>query len=52
MKDFEIFRRATRKTIAILLSTKPEQILDTVHSLLSHVYFKQIDAVIQRLERT
>lgn len=30
-------------TIAILLSTKPEQILDTIHSRCQHVYFKPID---------
>ncbi|QLK85280.1 DNA polymerase III subunit delta' [Staphylococcus sp. 17KM0847] len=29
-------------TIAILLSTKPEQILDTIHSRCQHVYFKPI----------
>ncbi|AVQ34074.1 DNA polymerase III subunit delta' [Staphylococcus muscae] len=28
------------KTVAILLSTKPEQILDTIHSRCQHVYFK------------
>lgn len=27
-------------TVAILLSTKPEQILDTIHSRCQHVYFK------------
>lgn len=32
-------------TIAILLSTKPEQILDTIHSRCQHVYFKPIDKV-------
>ena len=32
-------------TIAILLSTKPEQILDTIHSRCRHVYFKPIDKV-------
>lgn len=39
-------------TIAILLSTKPEQILDTIHSRCQHVYFKPIDKLkfIQRLE--
>ena len=30
-------------TIAILLTTKPEQILDTIHSRCQHVYFKPID---------
>lgn len=30
-------------TIAILLSTKPEQILDTIHSRCQHVYFKPSD---------
>ena len=30
-------------TIAILLKTKPEQILDTIHSRCQHVYFKPID---------
>lgn len=30
-------------TIAILLSTKPEQILDTIHSRCQHVYFKPIN---------
>ncbi len=30
-------------TIAILLSTKPEQILDTIHSRCQHVNFKPID---------
>ena len=29
-----------KNTIAILLSTKPEQILDTIHSRCQHVYFK------------
>ncbi|UEX89981.1 DNA polymerase III subunit delta' C-terminal domain-containing protein [Staphylococcus ratti] len=28
------------KTIAILISSKPEQILDTIHSRCQHVYFK------------
>ncbi|MGJ1069800.1 ATP-binding protein [Staphylococcus warneri] len=32
-----------QNTIAILLSTKPEQILDTIHSRCQHVYFKPID---------
>lgn len=32
-------------TIAILLSTKPEQILDTIHSRCQHVYFKPINKV-------
>lgn len=32
-------------TIAILLSTKPEQILDTIHSRCQHVYFKPIGKV-------
>lgn len=32
-----------KNTIAILLSTKPEQILDTIHSRCQHVYFKPID---------
>ncbi|BCU53249.1 DNA polymerase III subunit delta' [Staphylococcus auricularis] len=31
------------RTIAILLSTKPEQILDTIHSRCQHIYFKPID---------
>ncbi|MDN5907625.1 MAG: DNA polymerase III subunit delta', partial [Staphylococcus equorum] len=30
-------------TIAILLTTKPEQILDTIHSRCQHVYFKPIN---------
>ncbi|MCE5091267.1 DNA polymerase III subunit delta' C-terminal domain-containing protein [Staphylococcus devriesei] len=30
-------------TIAILMSTKPEQILDTIHSRCQHVYFKPSD---------
>ncbi|EKU46140.1 ATP-binding protein [Staphylococcus massiliensis] len=30
-------------TIAILISTKPEQILDTIHSRCQHVYFKPMD---------
>lgn len=30
-------------TISILLTTKPEQILDTIHSRCQHVYFKPID---------
>lgn len=30
-------------TVAILLTTKPEQILDTIHSRCQHVYFKPID---------
>ncbi|MBG3875388.1 DNA polymerase III subunit delta' [Staphylococcus xylosus] len=30
-------------TIAILFTTKPEQILDTIHSRCQHVYFKPID---------
>lgn len=39
-------------TIAILLSTKPEQILNTIHSRCQHVYFKPIDKIkfIDRLE--
>ncbi|EHJ07795.1 DNA polymerase III subunit [Staphylococcus simiae] len=40
------------KTIAILLSTKPEQILNTIHSRCQHLYFKPIDKgqFIKRLE--
>ncbi|GGG98042.1 DNA polymerase III subunit delta' [Staphylococcus pragensis] len=30
-------------TVAILMSTKPEQILDTIHSRCQHVYFKPSD---------
>ncbi|MBO1222690.1 DNA polymerase III subunit delta' C-terminal domain-containing protein [Staphylococcus nepalensis] len=30
-------------TVAILLTTKPEQILDTIHSRCQHVYFKPIN---------
>ena len=39
-------------TIAILLSTKPEQILNTIHSRCQHVYFKPKDKsyFIERLE--
>ncbi|AVQ34646.1 DNA polymerase III subunit delta' C-terminal domain-containing protein [Staphylococcus kloosii] len=39
-------------TVAILLSTKPEQILNTIHSRCQHIYFKPIDKerFIQRLE--
>ncbi|MCU5747059.1 DNA polymerase III subunit delta' [Staphylococcus sp. SQ8-PEA] len=39
-------------TIAILLTTKPEQILDTIHSRCQHIYFKPIDKeqFIRRLE--
>ena len=39
-------------TIAILLTTKPEQILDTIHSRCQHIHFKPIDKqrFIQRLE--
>ena len=33
----------SENTIAILLSTKPEQILDTIHSRCQHVYFKPSD---------
>ncbi|CAD7360710.1 DNA polymerase III subunit delta' C-terminal domain-containing protein [Staphylococcus schleiferi] len=29
-----------QKTIAVIMSTKPEQILDTIHSRCQHVYFK------------
>ncbi|MBI5973895.1 DNA polymerase III subunit delta' C-terminal domain-containing protein [Staphylococcus caledonicus] len=32
-----------KNTIAILMSTKPEQILDTIHSRCQHVYFKPSD---------
>ncbi|AMG61523.1 DNA polymerase III subunit delta' [Staphylococcus lugdunensis] len=32
-----------KNTIAILISTKPEQILDTIHSRCQHVYFKPMN---------
>lgn len=40
-----------QNTVAILISTKPEQILDTIHSRCQHVYFKPIqrDSFVQRL---
>lgn len=39
-------------TIAILLSTKPEQILSTIHSRCQHVYFRPMsqEKLIERLE--
>ncbi|MBI5975572.1 DNA polymerase III subunit delta' C-terminal domain-containing protein [Staphylococcus canis] len=38
-------------TVAILISTKPEQILDTIHSRCQHVYFRplQREVFVQRL---